>query len=86
VFFRWCVEEGEVEVSPMGALKAPKLLERPVDVPSEEDVRTLLEACRGQDFNSRRNDAIIRLPADSGLRRGELVGLQLEDNRPAGAL
>ena len=59
----------------MRNVKPPKVAEQPVDVPSVEDLQRLLEACAGNGFEDRRDSAIIRLFADSGLRLAELCGL-----------
>ena len=46
----------------------------------EGDLRRLLEVCeRDKTFAGRRDDAILRVFIDTGARRGELLGLQLED-------
>ena len=44
-----------------------------------EDIRAILKVWEGRDFSSRRDMAIIRFLLDSGLRRGELAGLRMED-------
>jgi integrase len=42
-------------------------------------VRKLLAACAGNDSESRRDAAIIRLFADAGIRLAELTGVKLDD-------
>jgi site-specific recombinase XerD len=81
VFFGWCVEEGEVtaERNPMAHMKAPSIPETPVPVLQEDALKKLILACNGTTFSDRRDTAIIRLLIDSGLRRGELAGLKVED-------
>ena len=78
-FFLWCEAEGEVGTTPMAKMKPPKLVEQPVPVPTEDDLRKLLATCAGNDLESRRDAAIIRLFADSGLRLAELTNLKIED-------
>jgi integrase len=39
----------------------------------------LLKACEGKDLAARRDTAIIRLLLDTGMRRGELAGLRIDD-------
>ena len=78
-FFRWCIEEGEIEHSPMERMHGPKVEDPPVPVLSEDEQRRLLNACKGDDFEDRRDMAIIRLMLDAGLRRGEVAGIKLED-------
>ena len=76
-FFAWCEAEGEITASPMARMKPPQVPEQPVDVPTVEDLQKLLAACEGNDFEARRDTAIVRLFADSGLRLAELTGLRL---------
>ena len=78
-FFRWAVELGELRESPMARLRPPHIPEAPPAVLREEQIRALLRACEGHAFEERRDAAIIRLLIDTGMRRGELVGLRLDD-------
>lgn len=77
--FRWLEEEGEIPRSPMARMRPPKVPEQPVPILSDDQLRALLKACEGKDFDARRDTAIIRLLLDSGIRLSELVGLRLED-------
>jgi integrase/recombinase XerC len=76
-FYGWAVEEQELERSPMERMKAPEVDEPTPQVLTEDELRRLLKACAGRDFESRRDLAIIRLYIDSGSRRSELAGLTL---------
>jgi site-specific recombinase XerD len=79
LFWRWCVEEGEVKASPMERMRPPAIPEAPVRVIPEADLRKLLRACDGSGFTERRDFAMVRLAIDTGLRRAELAGICLED-------
>jgi site-specific recombinase XerC len=78
-FFRWLVDEGELQVSPMAKMRPPHVPEEPPEVLQPEQLRALLATCDGTDFESRRDTAILRLFLDSGMRRTELAGLRLAD-------
>jgi site-specific recombinase XerD len=78
-FFRWLAEEGEIPESPMRNMKAPRFEEEPVAVLLAEEVSAILDACRGTAYEDRRDMAIIRMFASTGLRLSELTGLKLED-------
>ena len=78
-FFRYLVDEGEIDHSPMDRMAPPQVPEQPVPILSEDDLRKLLSDCTGKEFEDRRDDAMIRLLADTGMRRGELLGMRLED-------
>jgi site-specific recombinase XerD len=78
-FWRWCVEEDELRESPMTRMKPPLVPEDPPPVVTDDELARLLAACRGNDFEERRDYALVSLLADSGMRRGECAGLRVED-------
>jgi site-specific recombinase XerD len=80
-FFKWLVEDELLEVSPMAKMRQPHIPEQPVKVLSEIEVKRLLTTCKGGSFEDRRDEAIIRLFTDSGIRRGELLGMSVNDLR-----
>jgi site-specific recombinase XerD len=77
--FKYLEEEGEITESPMARMKPPKVTEELVPVVSEDNIKTLLKACDGKEFDDRRDAAIIRMFIDTGMRLGELAGLRVED-------
>jgi site-specific recombinase XerD len=77
--FRWLYEEGEIPVNPMERVKAPALQEPPVPVLSDDQLRALIAAASGKSFEQRRDEAMIRLFLDSGIRLGEMAALRVED-------
>ncbi|MEX5721877.1 tyrosine-type recombinase/integrase [Geodermatophilus maliterrae] len=77
--FRWLVEDGEITRSPMERMRPPAVPEQPVDIFSDDELRALLGTCRGNTFENRRDMAILRMLIDTGMRAGELAGLNLED-------
>jgi site-specific recombinase XerD len=79
-FFGWLVEEGEVPESPMARRKPPSLPEEPPRVLRDAELSRLLETCeRDRTPVGRRDEAIIRVFVDTGARRGEVLGLTLDD-------
>jgi site-specific recombinase XerD len=78
-FWKWCVEEDEVTASPMLKMKPPRVPEDPPSVVTTAELERLLNTCRGSDFNSRRDLALVSLLIDTGMRRGECAGLRLQD-------
>ncbi|MDP8930396.1 MAG: tyrosine-type recombinase/integrase [Actinomycetota bacterium] len=77
--WRWLLEEGEIERSPMERTHPPKVPEQPPPVLRLDQLKALLRTCSGNEFEARRDNAIIRLFVDTGMRMSELVGLRLED-------
>ncbi|MFN8149411.1 MAG: tyrosine-type recombinase/integrase [Candidatus Nanopelagicales bacterium] len=78
-FFKWCRREDELDVDPTEGLTVPQVPEQPVPVLSDADVAALLAACKGTGFQEARDTAVIRLMLDTGVRRAELLGLQVDD-------
>lgn len=77
--FKWLWEEDEIPTDPMERVKPPQVVEQPVPVLSDEDLKALIRACEGKAFEDRRDEAIVRLFIDTGMRLGELSGLTLEE-------
>jgi site-specific recombinase XerD len=76
-FWKWCVDDEEVDVSPMAKMTPPILPEVPVPVLTDDQLRALLATCDGRDFDELRDQAILRLLIDTGIRAGELAGLEV---------
>jgi site-specific recombinase XerD len=77
--FRWLVDDGEIARSPMANMHPPAIPEQPVPLVGTEQLQALIAACKGNTFENRRDEAIIRLLLDTGMRAGELTGLTLDD-------
>lgn len=76
-FTRWAVAEGELDADPLEGLQAPQVKATPVPLLTDDQVTALLRSC-GADFTGRRDEAVMRLLLDCGLRVSELVGLTLD--------
>src|SRR5262249_11350361 len=79
VFFTWLVKEGEIPVSPMAAMTPPMMPEVQVPVLGDDELKALLAACAGRAFDELRDTAILRLFIDTGMRSGEMGGLNVAD-------
>ena len=77
--FRWLVEDGEIGHSPMERMRPPAVPEQPVDILTDDELRALLDAARGNTFENRRDTAMLRMLIDTGMRAGELAGLNVDD-------
>lgn len=78
-FWKWMQREEEIEKNPMDGAQAPIVPEEPLPVLEIDQLRTLLEACKGNDFVARRDNAIIRLLVDTGGRLSEVAELTVAD-------
>ncbi|QUH04239.1 tyrosine-type recombinase/integrase [Saccharopolyspora erythraea] len=79
-FFKWLMlDEEEIDRSPMERVRLPTAPTKLVPVMEEEATTRLLEVCKGKDFLSLRDQAIIRLFCNTGARLAEVAHLRLED-------
>ncbi len=78
-FSAWLTEEGEIDDDPLLGLKAPKLDSKVTDSLTDDELKRLIKACAGKDFRDRRDEAIVRLMAETGMRAGEVTNLSVGD-------
>jgi site-specific recombinase XerD len=78
-FFKFLLEEGEIDASPMRAMRPPIVPEQPVAVVPTGELEHLIRSVSGRTFSERRDIAIIRLFLDTGMRLSKLAGLRVED-------
>jgi site-specific recombinase XerD len=78
-FSTWLEAEGEIDSDPLLGLKPPKLDVKVTESLTDDQLRRLIKACSGSDFRDRRDDALIRLMAQTGMRAGEAVDLTVAD-------
>lgn len=83
-FARWLHAEGELDADPLAGMRPPKLDTKVIPVLSDDELRRLVKACEGRSLRDRRDEALVRLMLETGLRAGEVVALHLEDVDVAG--
>ena len=75
----WLADEGEISVDPLLRMPAPKLDQQVVTPLTEDDLSALLATCKGKTLRDRRDEAILRLMMETGLRANEVVDLKSND-------
>jgi len=78
-FSAFVVDEGELDSDPLLGLKLPKIPQKVLEALSEAEARSLVAACSGPEFRDRRDEAIVRLMLETGLRRAEVCALKVGD-------
>lgn len=78
-FARWLADEGELDDDPLVGLKRPQQVRKVVPALTDNELRALIDACHGKTLKDRRDEAIVRLMAETGMRAGELLGLTVPD-------
>jgi site-specific recombinase XerD len=77
-FFAWWAREVET-VNPFAKADVPGTPDTLIPVVSLDDLRKLLAVCDGKTFHDRRDNAMVRVFVDCGVRLGEVVGLRVDD-------
>ena len=79
-FFQWAVEQGHLAGNPARSVMAPTVTVEPVKFLSSDDLDRLL-TCIAKDktLEGVRDTAFVRVLMDTGLRRGEVIGLRVTD-------
>jgi integrase/recombinase XerD len=78
-FAAWLVDEGELSANPLIGLRPPKADHKVVNALTDDDLKRLIKACDGKSLQDRRDEAIVRLMAETGMRASEVIGLQISD-------
>lgn len=87
-FFLWLTAKDNPEIRDPQALRVHSVMSRVVrpkarvglvEVIEPENLSKLLDTCHGIKFAQRRDTAIIRVLLDTGMRKGEVAGLTVDD-------
>jgi site-specific recombinase XerD len=78
-FFKHCVEEEELEASPMAGMRAPQVKDAPVPIVPDDALAELLKTRSGKTLEDRRDTAILRVFLDTGCRLSEVTNLRRSD-------
>ncbi|MBI4306805.1 MAG: tyrosine-type recombinase/integrase [Chloroflexi bacterium] len=81
-FFEWCVDEGEIksDQNPMARTRPPKMDMKVVPLIQSDALERLLKACSGQEFDDRRDAALVHLFLSTGARKSEIGNLRWTQN------
>jgi site-specific recombinase XerD len=78
-FSRWLTSEGEIDADKLTGLTLPKVDAKHVVPLTDAELGALFKACAGNTFRDRRDMAMARLLAETGMRAGECLGLSVAD-------
>lgn len=78
-FCRWAVAEDILAKNPMEGMEAPVIPPKPVPVFTDAEIAALIKACQGTRFPDRRDEAIIRILDDTGMRISECTHIALDE-------
>jgi len=78
-FAAWLAEEGELPANPIERLSPPKIDTKITEPLTDDELARLIKTCQGKSFVDRRDEAIVRLMLDTGMRANEVIGLEVGD-------
>jgi site-specific recombinase XerD len=84
-FVAWLIATGHVPVDPFAGIKGPKQTQKLVTPLTDDQLRALIATCAtpthrpDEPLHHRRDEAIIRLMFETGVRIGETIALQVDD-------
>ena len=78
-FANWLVREGELDENTLAGLKPPKQDNKIVHSLTPDQIQAMIKACQGKSLRDRRDEAVLRLMLETGIRASESLGLRVED-------
>ncbi len=79
-FFKWAEREAIIDRNPMATLREPIAPEQPPPVLTDDQLKAIFSTARtDKTFAGMRDYALLLCLADTGMRVGELVGMNLDD-------
>jgi site-specific recombinase XerD len=78
-FAAWLTEEGEIPENPIDRMSPPKIDVKITPALTDEQLSALIKTCHGKGFVDRRDEALVRLMAETGMRAGEVIDLRVTD-------
>ena len=82
--FKWARTERIIQDDPMRTMVTPIIPEPSTPILTDEQLKALMKTVRKDTtFEGVRDEAIIRIMLDAGVRRAELLGIRYDPNDPA---
>ena len=78
-FFSWLVKEAFIDQNPAAGLKPPKLPRKVITILSDDEIRIILNTFNLKIPIDARNQTIVMILLDAGLRTHELISLKMSD-------
>ena len=79
-YFQYAIEQGHLTTNPAKGVLPPKVIVEPVKFMSDAEIARLLDVIKAdKSVEGVRDGAFIRVLIDTGIRRGELIGLRVDD-------
>lgn len=76
---KWMAEESVIPADPLIRLAAPKQDSPITPVLTGDELKAMLKACTGTTFRDRRDEAMVRLMAETAMRVSDVLVLDVDD-------
>jgi site-specific recombinase XerD len=76
-FTAWLEQEKEIVDNLLIGLKAPKIDEQPLEPLTDEELKALFEACQGESFIDKRDEALARFMAETFARANDTLSMTM---------
>lgn len=81
-FSAWLASEGETATDGLLGLKAPKNVIQPMRPLSEDELKALFAACKGNSFVAKRDEALARFMNETFTRANDTLSMTVADTDP----
>lgn len=78
-YSKWLAAEGELKEDSLLGLARPQQTTKVTDALADDQLTRLIRTCNGTTFLDRRDEAVVRLMAETGVRAGELIAMTVAD-------
>lgn len=78
-FTNWLLAEDIIDTDPLAGIVIDKPEPPPVPILTDDELAAIIGACKGKKFADRRDEAIIRLLIDCGLRVSEVTSIDVNE-------
>ena len=84
-FVAWLIDTGHIPIDPFAGIRGPKQTQKLVTPLTDDQLRALIATCAApthrpdEPLHHRRDEAIIRLMFETGIRIGETITLHVDD-------
>ncbi|WP_285502147.1 site-specific integrase [Actinokineospora sp. NBRC 105648] len=82
-FSAWLADEGETPRDELLGLKQPKLDDKVINPLTDDELQALVRACQGPGYRDRRDEAIVRVMLETGVRGVRVDRHATGSSRPA---
>ena len=78
-FSAWLADERELDHDDLLGVRPPRIPVKVVQPLTDDELKRLIATCSSRSFTDMRDEAIMRLALETGMRAGEILALRVDD-------